>query len=103
MASNRVVNSKLLGTVLKGGKQVALAVATETDLWTRPESAVMTSAPDFRKAVEKNTDPLPAGTTKVIMREGEHSSKGDPKNHYTAVCENARGDYLKTIHIEKQD
>ena len=54
--------------MLKGGKQVALAIATETDKWKRPDSAAMTNASDFRKAVEKDPYSLPEGTAKVIMR-----------------------------------
>jgi hypothetical protein len=40
MASNKVLSSKNVAMIFKGGQEVPLAEATETALWKRPEIAV---------------------------------------------------------------
>ncbi|KAL9121404.1 MAG: hypothetical protein Q9187_002043 [Circinaria calcarea] len=99
MATNRILQSKTFMTVMKSGKEVILAAATETQNWKRPESIADALAPGFRKAVEKRKAPLPDGTAKLIVREGEHSSDNDTKDHYTAVCVDSNGNYISTEHF----
>ncbi len=38
MSSNRIIKSELFSTITKGGKQITLGVATETQVWKRPEA-----------------------------------------------------------------
>ncbi|CZT10241.1 uncharacterized protein RAG0_14776 [Rhynchosporium agropyri] len=102
MSSNQILRSKLVGKIVKGGKEVAIAAATETQLWTRPDFVADERAPGFIKAVEQDAKPLPKGTAKVIMREGEHPSDNDPRNHYTAVAVDKDDKHISTLHFEKR-
>lgn len=47
MSSNRIISFKNLSTMLKGGKYIALAIATKIDKWNRSKSAAITNALDF--------------------------------------------------------
>lgn len=77
MALNKIFSSKNVATILKGGKEVALAGATETSLWKRPEMAIDASIPGFTRAVEKRQEPLPVGTARIIMRFVLDSNKAE--------------------------
>lgn len=68
MASNQIIKSMNVATVTKGGKNVVLAVATETQKWKRTESTARAQETGFRKSVLEGPTALPAGTTKVISR-----------------------------------
>ena len=68
MSSNQVITSKVLRTVTKGGKPLALGAATKTSQWTRPDSVAEDIIPGFQKAVEADKQRLPEGTAKLIAR-----------------------------------
>ena len=68
MFSSQILHSKLVGKIVKGGKKVAIAAATETRLRTRSDFVADERGPGFIKAVEQDPKPLPEGTAKVIMR-----------------------------------
>ena len=68
MSSNKIISSKAIGNVTLGGKQVALAIATHTQSWKRPENVALAQAPGFKKAVEKSGTPLPSETAKITQR-----------------------------------
>ena len=68
MSSNKIISSKAIGYVTLGGKQVALAVATQTQNWKRPENVALAQAPGFKAAVEKSGVPLPNATAKITQR-----------------------------------
>ncbi len=68
MFSNRILRSKLVGKIVKGGTEIAIAAATKTRLWTRPDIIADQRAPGFIKSVNQDPKLLPRGTSKVIMR-----------------------------------
>ena len=68
MSSNRILTSELFSTITKGGKQVALGVATETQEWKRPKETARAQGPGFKNAVMKDSASLPAGTAELIQR-----------------------------------
>lgn len=69
MSSNQIFRTKLVGKIVKGGTEIVIAAATETELWKRPDFIAEERAPGFIKAVEEDPKPLPKGTAKVIMRQ----------------------------------
>jgi len=68
MTSNRILKSINLSTISKGGKEVVLATAVETQKWKRPESVARSQGSGFGVVVQDRKEPLPAGTAKVILR-----------------------------------
>ncbi|KAI9842139.1 MAG: hypothetical protein M1837_007426 [Sclerophora amabilis] len=102
MSSNKIISSKAIGSVTVGGKQVALAIATRTQNWNRPEDVALAQASGFKESVERSTTPLPAATAKITQRESEHPSAADGKDHYTGVLEDANNKYLESQHFYKQ-
>ncbi|RFU34339.1 hypothetical protein B7463_g2007, partial [Scytalidium lignicola] len=84
MSSNKIIRSKLVGKTDKRGVEIVIAAATEAQLWTRSDFIADERAPGFIGAVEQDPKPLPKGTVKLIMREGEHVSDNDTRDHYTA-------------------
>ncbi|KAG4428223.1 hypothetical protein IFR05_016295 [Cadophora sp. M221] len=56
--------------------------------------------PALKEAAERNTKPLPPNTKKLISRESDHKSAGDPKDHITAVAYDADGNRIETIHLD---
>ena len=68
MSSNRIVSSEIFSTISKGGKQIALGVATETQVWRRTKETAYAQGPSFQNAVVKDPTPLPAGTAELIQR-----------------------------------
>ncbi|KAL2041989.1 hypothetical protein N7G274_005177 [Stereocaulon virgatum] len=102
MSSNKIISSKAIGNVTLGGKKVALAIATHTQNWKRPENVALAQAPGFKKAVEKSSTPLPSATAKITQRESQHPSPADTKDHYTGVLEDANNKYLESRHFYKQ-
>ena len=53
MSSNRIFKSELFSTITKGGKQIALGIATETQVWKRPTETARAQGPGFKDAVVK--------------------------------------------------
>jgi hypothetical protein len=69
MTTNKVVSYKALQSITKAGRQLVLGAATKTESWERPEAGITPiSEEGFKKAVERSTQTLPEGTTKVIWR-----------------------------------
>lgn len=68
MSSNRIIKSELFSTITKGGKQITLGVATETQVWKRPKETARAQGPGFQSAVAKDSAPLPEGTAELIQR-----------------------------------
>ncbi|TKA76807.1 hypothetical protein B0A49_00545 [Cryomyces minteri] len=103
MASNKIVTSKLLASISKGGQQLELRAATATSFWTRPEVGIEALTPGLIKAVESSDKSLPAETAKFFARprEADHASQNDPKDHYTVVLQDKNGNYIRTEHFEK--
>ena len=68
MVFNQITKSVNVATIIKGGKNVVLAIATETQHWKRTESIARAQEPSFSKSILKSPTALPTGTTKVISR-----------------------------------
>jgi hypothetical protein len=68
MASNRILKSTKLTTISKGGKEIVLAAAVETQKWKRPDSVARSQASGFDEVVQKSEEMLPEGTAKVVLR-----------------------------------
>lgn len=102
MSSNQILQKVLLKeAAVVSGKLVKVSGATHTQLWTRPTVAIQAIEPEFTKAIEKHTEPLPEGTAELAVREGEHSSKDDVRKHFSIVCYDANGNSLGTRHVTK--
>jgi hypothetical protein len=97
MSFNRILKKVPVGSITKGGQEIALSVATQTSDWLRPESIALQQGPDFKRAVEASKHLVPAGTKEVCQREAQHSSD-DPRDHYTGVCFDESGDG-KSVHF----
>lgn len=68
MSYNQIIRKKLLGTIMKNGKQIKLSAAVETSQWTRPEFAVDSMKDSFEKAVSGYTGKLPEDVTEICAR-----------------------------------
>jgi hypothetical protein len=68
MASNRIAASVPWKNITKEGKQLAVAVATKTDKWSRTEQIALTQGPAVEMALIKDKSLLPPGTAKVVSR-----------------------------------
>ena len=68
MSSNRILKSELFSTITKGGQQIALGVATETQEWKRPRETARAQGSGFKNAVLNDSASLPAGTAELIQR-----------------------------------
>ncbi|MCJ1257226.1 hypothetical protein MMC24_005051 [Lignoscripta atroalba] len=99
MSANQIVKSVNVATITKGGKQVVLAVATQTQKWNRTEAVARSQEPGFKKSVLESPTALPAGTTKVVSRDNKHSSAADPRDHYSGCCYDANGNFIQTEHF----
>lgn len=71
------------------------------------------------KAIEGSGKVLPKNTARLVVRyvairssgyrpylykirEADHASENDPKDHYTVVLEDKDGNYIKTEHFDKK-
>ncbi|TAQ87659.1 hypothetical protein B7494_g4037 [Chlorociboria aeruginascens] len=97
MSGNVIKKAIPVGKIIKLGVEIACEVATETAEWTRPSDIAVAHGPAFTEAVENSTKPLPPKTKKLISREGDHKSAGDPKDHITAVAYDAEGNRIETF------
>ena len=80
ITSNGIVKSLDIGTVTKAGKQLVLAVATQTEAWKRTEEWAQSHEPDLTDAImAPDSTPLPEGTAKVITKLVSNSMKRRPK------------------------
>jgi len=119
MSSNKIISSKFLSSVSKGGKTYDLHAATKTSRWSRPDVAVEAMSSGLVKAVQASDKELPANTARMVARwvtanfadhvfcqhqtrEGDHTSPSDPKDHYTVVLQDKDGNYIRTEHFEKK-
>ncbi|KAL9138594.1 MAG: hypothetical protein Q9175_000167 [Cornicularia normoerica] len=103
MSSNKIIQKvDLKKTVTKGSQAVRLSAATVTERWTRPAFAVQTSKDGFTEAVQNAKKPLPNGTTEIAMREADHTSDNDKRDHYSGVCYDEKGNPLGTEHFPRK-
>jgi len=69
MSSNKIITSKLLGSILQSGKELELRAATQTTHWNRPTvvagEAIRAGA---TKAIEGSGMALPKNTARLIVR-----------------------------------
>ncbi|KAB8244555.1 hypothetical protein BDV35DRAFT_359645 [Aspergillus flavus] len=87
MSYNQILKRKIIGSILKNGKEIKLSVATETSHWKRPECVADGMADRVINIVQSYSKPLPHGTSEVCIREPEHSdSPNDKREHMTGVC-----------------
>ncbi|KAH8781196.1 hypothetical protein F5883DRAFT_539591 [Diaporthe sp. PMI_573] len=98
MSFNRVLAKKMVGTALKDGKSVTLSVATETSHWKRLNTAIEPVSQVLEKSFAEYNKPLPTGTTDVCVRESDHQSDLDSRDHLTVVCTKESGE-AETAHI----
>lgn len=71
MASNVVNHIRkriVTGSVSDGSKDIAIAVATLTDLWQRPEEVARQQGPATQKAVEQSKHLIKEGTVEIVAR-----------------------------------
>ena len=80
MTSNGIVKSLDVATVTKAGKQLVLAVATQTEAWKRTDERAQSQEPELTDAImASDSTPLPKGTAKVITKLVSNSMESRPK------------------------
>ncbi|KAL2187822.1 hypothetical protein L209DRAFT_764653 [Thermothelomyces heterothallicus CBS 203.75] len=103
MSFNRILSRKTLGSVLTpSSRLVNISVATQTEAFTRPEFIADKMKDALEAAVIANENILPPNTAEVCSREGDHTSESDSRSHITAVCFDAKGEHIKTVHLVTQ-
>ena len=68
MSYNQIFAKKASGSIVVGGKTVALSAATKTSLWDRPDNVAATMKGALEKAVHENPKVLPAGIVEICTR-----------------------------------
>lgn len=69
MSSNKIIASKLLGSILQSGKELELRAATQTSHWTRPAVIAGEAMRDgATKAIEGSGKVLPKNTARLVVR-----------------------------------
>jgi len=69
MSSNKIIASKLLGSILRSGKELELRAATQTTLWTRPTVIAGEAMRDgATKAIEGSGKVLPKNAARLVVR-----------------------------------
>lgn len=68
MSYNRVISSKLVGTLVKGGKDIAVSAATRTSTWTRAEDTAAKVGENILTEAKKNLNSIPEGAKEVVIR-----------------------------------
>lgn len=68
MSYNQILKRKIIGSILKNGKEIKLSVATETSHWKRPECVADGMADRVINIVQSYSKPLPHGTSEVCIR-----------------------------------
>jgi hypothetical protein len=68
MSYNRVISSKLVGTLVKGGKDIAVSAATRTSTWTRSEETATKVGENFIAGAQKDLNKIPEGAKEVVIR-----------------------------------
>ncbi|KAF2427815.1 hypothetical protein EJ08DRAFT_592573, partial [Tothia fuscella] len=83
---NKIMEKVLLCNVTIRGRSIKLFAATKTNMWVRPASVAQDLDDPFAAAVQDNEDRIPEGTVEICVREGDHASNSDTRDHYTGVC-----------------
>lgn len=65
---NHIRKKIVTSSVSDGSRDIAIAVATLTDLWQRPEQVVRQQGPAIKKAVEQNEHLIKEGTVEIVAR-----------------------------------
>ncbi|EEH22250.1 hypothetical protein PABG_04461 [Paracoccidioides brasiliensis Pb03] len=93
-----ILNSLLIKTIVKNGKNLDVKYATRTTAWARLLLAKNVQQ-DFVKAIEKADVPEGAASANPSISETEHPSESDSKDHFTTVYEDENGDHITTKHV----
>ncbi|EEH05385.1 predicted protein [Histoplasma capsulatum G186AR] len=96
-----ILNSLLIKTIVKNGKNLHVKYATQTTAWARLLLSRNVQQ-NFVKAIEKAD--VPEGAASAILAnnkisETEHPSESDSKDHFTTVYEDENGNYISTKHV----
>ncbi|EDN08735.1 hypothetical protein I7I51_00385 [Histoplasma capsulatum] len=98
---SNILNSLLIKTIVKNGKNLDVKYATRTTAWARLLLAKNVQQ-DFVKAIEKADVPEGAASATLAnnkISETEHPSESDSKDHFTTVYEDENGDHITTKHV----
>nr|KMM70900.1 hypothetical protein CPAG_07209 [Coccidioides posadasii RMSCC 3488] len=93
-----ILNSLLIKTIVKNGKNLDVKYATRTTAWARLLLAKNVQQ-DFVKAIEKADVPEGAANSNNKISENEHPSESDSKDHFTTVYEDDNGNHITTKHV----
>ncbi|KAL2368283.1 hypothetical protein RJ035_006229 [Blastomyces gilchristii] len=96
-----ILNSLLISTIVKNGKNLDVKYATRTTAWARLLLAKNVQQ-DFVKAIEKADVPEGAASATLAnnkISETEHPSESDSKDHFTTVYKDENGDHITTKHV----
>lgn len=65
---NQIFKTAIAGKIIKGGKEIALEIATETTEWYRLPHNISQQVPRFQRVCEQNIEKIKPGTKRLIMR-----------------------------------
>lgn len=65
---NYILRKVSVDYVYKDGKKIALAIATHTSTWSRPEHVAREPGPGFKAAIESGIDIVRSDTKEIIQR-----------------------------------
>lgn len=68
MSYNKIIERKVVNTIVKNGKTIILSVATKTDKWHRPDFIPDLMKDSWSQAVSDFTGTLPDGTKEICAR-----------------------------------
>lgn len=68
MSFNAILSKIPVGSITKGGQTITVSVATRTSTFVRPEQVAVQQGPSFTKAVEANSELIPAATVDICQR-----------------------------------
>ncbi|TID18375.1 hypothetical protein E2P81_ATG06301 [Venturia nashicola] len=91
-----ILSTELINSISKGGRSVALEVATKTTSWTRSHFAT-SQKEKFCAAVEEAN--IPSNTGTVVLVENLHQSRSDGQTHFTAMLYDEEGKAMWMAHI----
>jgi len=124
LATGNVIKKSIeTGRLVKDNEEVTLGIATETEAWKRPKEIAEKQASGFMRAAERSKQQLAKGTRSAVQRQAMkrnlqafclrtvadyrrgalHRSFSDIRKHYTVVCFDVFGNYLRTVHLPLAD
>jgi len=75
-----------------------VSAATETSCWKRPDSVAQKVGQELAALVSEPLCKLPQDTEEICVREGDHISPNDMRDHITAVAYTSKNQQI-TVHI----